>query len=153
MTLIIILIIIGIFLLAVEAFLLPGITVAGVGSFISCGVAVYRAFVLYGNLGGFLTLAAVIILAIIALAICLRAKTWDRFTLKTEIDSSSQTLPQLDIKIGDTGVAITRLAPMGKVLINEKTYEAKSIDKYIDQRSEIEVVDFENFSVIVRKTN
>ena len=40
---------------------------------------------------------------------------------------------------------------MGKVLINGKEYEAKSVDSYIDQRQEVTVVGFENFTVIVRK--
>jgi membrane-bound ClpP family serine protease len=42
---------------------------------------------------------------------------------------------------------------MGKVNIAGKIYEAKSVDSYIDQRSEVEVVGFENFTVIVKKIN
>lgn len=51
MALVIILIILGIFLLGVEVFLLPGITVAGIGALISCGFGIYEAFVKYGNAG------------------------------------------------------------------------------------------------------
>ena len=42
---------------------------------------------------------------------------------------------------------------MGNVDIAGKIYEAKSVDSYIDQRSEVEVVGFENFAVIVKKIN
>ena len=42
---------------------------------------------------------------------------------------------------------------MGKILIDGRVYEAKSIDAYIDQRSEVEVVGFENFTVIVKRTD
>ena len=32
-------------------------------------------------------------------------------------------------------------------------YEAKSVDSYVDQRSNIEVVGFENFTVIVKRVD
>jgi membrane-bound ClpP family serine protease len=40
---------------------------------------------------------------------------------------------------------------MGKISINGKIYEAKSVDVYIDQKQSVEVVGFENFSVIVKR--
>ena len=39
----------------------------------------------------------------------------------------------------------------GKVEIDGKPYEAKSGGEYIDQRTKVEVVGFENFAVIVKK--
>ena len=56
-----------------------------------------------------------------------------------------------NVKIGDRGVAITRLAPMGKVEINGKTFEAKSVSELIDEHSHVEVTGYENFNVIVKK--
>jgi membrane-bound ClpP family serine protease len=60
--------------------------------------------------------------------------------------------PSQELNVGDKGVAVSRLSPMGKVNIGGKVYEAKSIDAYIDQRCEVEVVDFENFNVVVKKS-
>ena len=40
---------------------------------------------------------------------------------------------------------------MVKISINGKIYEAKSVDVYIDQKQSVEVVGFENFSVIVKR--
>ena len=40
---------------------------------------------------------------------------------------------------------------MGKVEIDGKLYEAKSGGEYINQRTEVEVIGFENFTVIVKK--
>jgi membrane-bound ClpP family serine protease len=40
---------------------------------------------------------------------------------------------------------------MGKVCIEGRYYEAKSLDVYIDQHCEVEVVGFENFNIVVRK--
>ena len=55
------------------------------------------------------------------------------------------------VAVGAKGVTISRLSPMGKVEIDGKLYEAKSGGEYIDQRTKVEVVGFENFAVIVKK--
>lgn len=54
------------------------------------------------------------------------------------------------MQVGDRGVTLSRLSPMGKVEIGGRTYEAKSQGAYVDQQRDVEVVGFENFSVIVK---
>ena len=88
---------------------------------------------------------------LVAVIYSLRAKTWQRLSLKEQVTSSSMPSPAEVLQPGMQGVAISRLAPMGKVNINGALYEAKSTDVYIDARSTVEVVGFENFNVIVKK--
>ena len=45
--------------------------------------------------------------------------------LKTTIDSVAPTLVSDQIKVGDEGVTLSRLNPMGSVLINDVTVEAR----------------------------
>ena len=67
------------------------------------------------------------------------------------IDGASQPSPEKEhIAAGDRGTTVTRLAPGGKVMLNGKTYEAKSIDVYIDPHREVEVIGFDNFTVVVK---
>ena len=84
MWLIITLIIVGILLLVAELVLLPGISVAGIGAFLSLAVAAVYGFFLYGILGGSVVLAAIIIVAVAAVVISLRANTWQRLSLKSD---------------------------------------------------------------------
>lgn len=101
--------------------------------------------------GGFIALAAVLVLSVIMLAMGLRAKTWKRLALHNNIDGASQPSPEKEhIAAGDRGTTVTRLAPGGKVMLNGKTYEAKSIDVYIDPHREVEVIGFDNFTVVVK---
>ena len=152
MAVIIILVIFGIILLAVEVFLLPGITVAGIGAFLASGFAIYKAFTVYGTVGGLITIGALLVLSIIVMAVGLKAKTWHRLALHDNIDSAAQVLPEQEgIHRGDIGTTTTRLAPMGKISINGKIYEAKSEDEYIDERNTVVVTGFDNFSVVVRR--
>lgn len=151
MWLIILLIIVGLFFFVAEIVLLPGVSIAGISGLIAYGVAIYLAFMQYNTIGGFIVIGAIVVISLLGVALSLRARTWQRFSLNHQIDSTSQPLPELEIKAGDRGFTITRLAPSGKISVNGTTYEAKSLgDVYVDQRSEIEVVGFENFSVIVK---
>ena len=147
MWLIITLIIVGVLLLVAELVLLPGISVAGIGAFLSLAVAA-----VYGILGGSVVLAAIIIVAVAAVVISLRANTWQRLSLKSTIDATSTPTPeQNDIRIGQRGETLTRLAPMGKVQVGDVTVEAKSVDAYIDPRQVVEVIGYDNTAVVVRR--
>ena len=115
------------------------------------GGAIWYAFDSLGVMAGVWTIVIVGVVSLISLLFSLRAKTWNRFALKQNIDSTSMPQPEQELSVGVVGVAISRLAPMGKVSIAGKVYEAKSEGDYIDQKHSVEVVGFENFSVIVRK--
>lgn len=151
MGLIALLVALGLFFLVVELIFLPGVTLGTVLSVVSYGAAIYLGFARFGVTGGVVTIIVVLILSLVATIISLRAKTWQRLALKDKIESQSSENPASVVEVGAKGVAVSRLSPMGKVKIAGKEYEAKSDGTYIDQRSEIEVVGFENFAIIVRK--
>lgn len=151
MWLIIGLIIIALVLLIVELVLLPGLSIAGIFSIVAFVGAVVYAYLEYGATWGSVVLVSALIFAVITTIITMKAGTWKRLSLNQTIDSTSNTLPQeQDIKIGDVGVTLTRLAPMGKAMFGNITVEAKSPVSYIDQKQEVEVVDFDNSVVIVK---
>ncbi|MBR4994883.1 MAG: NfeD family protein [Alistipes sp.] len=151
MFLIALLILLGVFFLVAELIFLPGVTLGAILALASYGAAAYFGFTRLGFVGGVITIIIILAVSLAAVVLSLRAKTWRRMTLKDKIDSVSMDTPANELKVGDKGTAISRLSPMGKVNINGKVYEAKSVDAYIDQRCEVEVVGFENFNVIVKR--
>lgn len=150
MGMVIFLVLLGLFFLVAELVFLPGAALGVILSLASYAAATYFAFVRIGMVGGFITLGIIIVLSLIATIISLRAKTWQRFALKNKVEGQSMQAPAEEVKIGDCGVTISRLSPMGKVLIGGKEYEAKSTEAYIDQRTEVTVIGFENFTIIVK---
>lgn len=150
MGMVIFLVLLGLFFLVAELVFLPGAALGVILSLASYAAATYFAFVRIGMVGGFITLGIIILLSLIATIISLRAKTWQRFALKNKVEGQSMQTPAEEVKIGDCGVTISRLSPMGKVLIGGKEYEAKSAEAYIDQRTEVTVTGFENFTIIVK---
>ena len=148
---IVLLIILGMLFLVAELLLFPGLSIGGILAMACYGGAIWYAFDALGVTARIWTIVAVALLSLLSLIFSLRAKTWQRLALKQEIDSVSMPNPESEVAIGAVGVSISRLSPMGKVEVNGKTFEAKSADVFIDQRSKVEVVGFDNFTLIVRK--
>lgn len=145
------LILLGLLLFIAELVLLPGLTLAALGSFCCLIGAVTWAFVEGGTAAGFITLGIVVVLLLILTALFLRPRTWNRFTLKTNIESRVQPLEiETQVEVGVQGTTLTRLAPMGKVQIGGRTFEAKSLDSYIDPRRQVTVIGYDNASIVVR---
>ena len=150
MGMIVFLVVLGLFFLVAELIFLPGVTLGVILSLVGYAAAIYLGFTRFGMVGGCVVLAIVIALSLIATLISLRARTWQRFALNDKVEGQSMEAPALQVKVGDRGTAISRLSPMGKVNIAGKEYEAKSLNSYIDQRTAIEVIGFENFTIIVK---
>lgn len=151
MWLIVLLILLGVLFLVAELVLLPGVSLGALFALVCYGSAIYTAFADYGPFAGGVVVLVILVLSFVATVFSLRSKTWQRFSLNRRIESTSMESPSSRLKAGDRGVAVSRLAPMGKVEIGGRIYEAKSTDVYVDQRSAVEVVGFENFNVVVRK--
>ena len=146
------LLIFGVLFLIAELVLLPGVLIGALLSMVCYGSAIYLGFQESTTMGVVMIVLAVVS-ALVASVFSLRAKTWQRFALNKEIQSQSMPSPADEVKVGARGVTVSRLSPMGKVEIEGRMYEAKSMDAYIDPKCAIEVVGFENFSVIVKKIN
>lgn len=150
MLVILLLILLAILFLIAELVLLPGISVAGVLSLICGGSAIYRAFTDFGWEAGVVVTLIELILALVTVVFSLRAKTWQRFALKQQVDSSTGSPVEHEVRVGACGRTLSRLSPMGSVEIDGKIYEAKLLAGYADPHTDVEVVGFENTSVIVK---
>ncbi len=149
----ILLILFGLLFLVVEILLLPGVSVGGILAAACYGTAIYLSFANHSVAMGVSVTIIIIAVSTLAIIWSLKAKTWRKLALNQKITSSSNDLPeQKNIKIGDQGTTLSRLSPMGKIQIAGDAFEAKSQGEYIDQRQEVEVVGFENFTVIVKQT-
>jgi membrane-bound ClpP family serine protease len=96
-----------------------------------------------------LTIVVVGVVSLISLVFSLRAKTWNRFALKQNIDSTSMPQPEQELSVGVVGVAISRLAPMGKVMVNSEDYEAKVRNGFVDGGVAVVVVAVEGNVLVV----
>ncbi len=148
---IIALIVAGLLLFMAEVFLIPGLSLAGIAS-AGCLIYVnYYAFAQLRATGGLVTLIISLCSYIIMLIWFLRSKAIDKLALKKNIDSTVGTPAEQEVKIGDTGVAITRLALIGNAEINGKIIEVKSADGFLNEHTPIVVERIMEGIIMVRK--
>lgn len=141
----------GLILFAIEVFLIPGISLAGLASAGCILYANYYAFDTLGTVPGIITLV-VSALGIIAVTLWfMRSKTVDKLSLKKTIDYRPEPLKGLDLQSGDEGVALTRLALIGNAEFNGRIIEVRSADGFIDEKCRIRVERILDGIVMVQK--
>ena len=149
-TIIVFLMLVAIVLILLEIFLLPGITIAGVGGFLFAAAGVIYAYTV-GEMAGHITLFLSLTAFAAAFVWLLRARSFNKVALKTDVDSKLTSSRDLGIEPGDEGLTLSRLAPIGKARIKGITVEAKSMDELIDENTPIEVLRVDGYNVLVKR--
>lgn len=147
---IIALVIVGIVLIFAEILLIPGVGFAGILGILAIGGSCWYAFFEFGNVvGAIVTGVNVLILALLAVYV-LRAKTWKRMTLNTNIDSKAVSVDEKILRVGMRGRTVTRLAPMGMARFENDSVEVKALEGMIDPDVIVEIVLIEDNRAYVR---
>ena len=79
---IILLIVLGLLFLVAEIVLLPGVSVGALLALVCDGSAIYLAFRYHDTPTGIVVVVLIVILSLVATILSLRAKTWQRFSLR-----------------------------------------------------------------------
>lgn len=96
-------------------------------------------------------LVLIILLVIIELKLISKTKVGKKMFLDQAVeDQSTQKIGTEDL-IGKTGEAETTLAPSGKVVVEDKEYEAFSEDGLIQKGEKVKIVSRDNFRIVVKK--
>jgi membrane protein implicated in regulation of membrane protease activity len=140
---------VAIFLLILEIFLLPGITIAGIGGALFAIGGIIYAYQKVGAVAGHITLAGSLVLFFGFFFWLLRARSFQRVALKTNVDSTLTSTRDLGLKPGDQGITLSRLAPIGKARFEQTIVEAKSQEDFIDEQTPVVIVRIEGYNVIV----
>ena len=146
---IIFLILLGLLLLLIEFAVIPGVTIAGIGGLLLFVASVYIAFAKYGTIAGVITLIAILIAAPAMIVYFFKSKTGKKMILESQIDGKIENVDAEKIHVGDIGKSISRLAPSGKVRVNNEVVEAQSTGAFIDQNIDVRVVKIQSNKIIV----
>jgi membrane-bound serine protease (ClpP class) len=164
----ILLFLVGIVLLALEIFVIPGFGVAGISGIILCfaslvlvmlnnnffdfsmvtGESIVQAFTiaLVGIIGSMLLL-------IFGASKMVDSKYFRKVTLQTNLDTSQGYTSNFNKEstLGKSGTAYTVLRPSGKVLIGETIYDAYTGGDYVERGEHIVVIDDSATSLKVKR--
>ena len=153
MEIIVILLLFGVsvILLSVEFFLIPGTSFAGIGACCCLVLANCVVFGRYGFVIGLWTLAVTLIAGAVLGYWIVHSKAMEKYYLHKSIDSTAAPEEQLSVRVGDEGVAVTRLALIGNAEINGKTVEVKSADGFLDEGTLVVVVRVDEAQITVKR--
>lgn len=149
MGLIVSLILVGLILIFAEVLIIPGFGVAGILGLLSMAGSCFYAFHEMGNTAGYIVTGVNALLLLTLVIYILRAKTWKKMTLETNIDSKAVSEDSSVVSLGDTGKAMTRLSPMGSVRFGDAVVEVKAIEGMVDPGCDVEVVMIEDNKIYV----
>ena len=152
-TITVILMLLAILLLVVEVALIPGFGFAGVLGVLMLVASVFYAFFALGYVAGWVAVVTAVIVCVSLFLWALYGKSLDRLALKKRIDSSVKAGDVKKLKVGDRGVAKTRLALIGEAYFGGEIIEVKSELGFIDENEEIEIVRISGDAVFVEKVN
>ncbi|MGA0254934.1 MAG: NfeD family protein [Rhodothermales bacterium] len=163
----IVLFVLGVVLLLVEIFVIPGFGIAGVTGL--AAVLLALGFSLIGNIGfsfpsgqaissAVLTLASSLVMLIIAMfslgRMLPRSERFSELILMPTLSTDTgHTSAQTHIEwLGKIGTSITDLRPSGTAEIGDERIDVVTSGEYIEKGSSVEVVSVEGSRVRVRKT-
>ncbi len=151
--LIIMLIFLGLLFLLLEILVIPGTTLAGIVGFGLLFVGIWQAYASKGIIEGHITLSSTLVVTVAILYYSFKAGTWKRMALKTTVDGKMDQLKGMNIKEGDNGITVSRLAPAGKAMINNDIIEVHTYGEFIDQEKEITVISVKDNKITVTLKN
>lgn len=160
----IILFIVGVVLLILEIFVIPGFGIAGIA-----GVILIVGSLFMGLLPDFdfldagliqtalVQLAGSFLLTIILISVLLKflpkSKMFNRLILETGIESHSgyTAEPSVSDLTGKSGVALTDLRPSGTIIIDSKRIDAVTEGEYIVKNTKVVVSKMDGSKIVVRE--
>jgi membrane-bound ClpP family serine protease len=147
-TVVISLVVIGLFLLLVEILFVPGTTLVGLIGFILLGIGVGLSFKYFGQETGWVTLGSTSVIAGLTLYVSFKSNLWSRFALKSAITSKVNEDP-IGLSIGEEGIALSALRPIGKAEIGRRTFEVKTLGAYVETGTRIRIIQINSNQIIV----
>ncbi len=143
------LLLVGLALTIIELFFIPGTTVVGL---LGVVFSVAGIIVSYNNLGSSTAryiLAGMLLLSVVAFVVSFRSGAWSKFSLKSSIDSKVNEGILAMVSIGDEGVTLSNLRPVGKAEFNQKAYEVKTTGSFVESGEKVKITQIESHQIVV----
>ena len=147
--------VLGIVLLGVEIFLIPGFGIAGILGIIGIVAGIFMSFglanIAISAFSIFISLIIDIILIIIITRFVVKSKGFSNKIALNSDTSGYYSSVSFDYLLNKEGIADTFFRPTGYVIIDDKKYDAISEGEFIEKGSNLKVVLVEGNKIVVKK--
>lgn len=149
---IIVLIAFGIFLIVIEIWFVPG-GIVGIIGVVCMGIAIFLSFRNYGETTGFITLSISAAVLVAAIVYGFKTNLWDKISLNTAITGRAYEESDTLVSVGDEGITLSTLRPIGKGEFKDQVYEVRSFGEYIQQGTNVRIVMIKENKIYVEPIN
>lgn len=143
------LILFGLLLVVAEIIFVPGTTLVGIVGFVFLATGIGFSFNYFGSETSWTIVGVTSVASGLILYYSFKANVWNRFSLKSSIDSKFNEGELDSLRVGVEGQTVSALRPIGKAEIENKMYEVKTLGKYLDSGSKIRIIKIESNQIIV----
>ena len=147
------LLLIGLALIIVELVFIPGTTVVGLLGLIFAIVGIVISYNHFGSDIGFYILLGTLATSLVALFYSFRSGAWKKFSLKSSMDSKVNEGIMDSLHVGDEGITVSTLRPIGKAEFNSKTFEVKTSGNYVERGEKVKITQIESHQIVVETLN
>jgi membrane-bound ClpP family serine protease len=109
----------------------------------------YKIYNEFGPVSGHLALGGLILLLVACIIIAVRSGVWEKVSLHQQVDSKVNQLP--DVAIGNTGFTSSALRPMGRMQMENNSFEVTTMGEHVESGAMVEVIKIENNKIYVKQ--
>ena len=147
------LIVIGLALLVIELIFIPGTTIVGIVGLLCVISGLVLTFSNFGDTVGWVATGGTTVFAAAVFLYAFKSGAWSKFALKSNIDSKVNQDKPINVKVGDEGIALSTLRPMGKAEIENEVLEVRSLGELVPTDSKIRVIKVNKREIFVEPIN
>lgn len=140
---------IGLVLLLIELFFVPGTTVVGVVGFVLAVFGIYLGFSYFGSVQGGLVMGGTLAIGTVLSYFGFKSTAWHKFALNKQLTGRVNDEAEAALQVGSEGKAISALRPAGNADFNGQIFEVHSLGQLLQVGTPIRVIKIENYKVLV----
>ncbi len=143
----------GIALIIIEIIFVPGTTIVGVMGLLMGGYGIYQSYELFGNSTGHMVFGTAAVLTIASTIYSFKSNAWKKLALKGSIDAKVNENMTMHLSVGQEGMTVSSLKPVGKVEFDNQEYQATSLGNFIEEQKSVKIIKIERNKIFVEPIN
>jgi membrane-bound ClpP family serine protease len=140
---------IGLTLMLVELVFIPGTTVVGLLGLVFAIVGIVTSYQHFGNTVGLYVLIGVSFVTLAGLFYSFRSGAWSRFSLNSSMEGKVNEGILTAVHVGDEGVTLSSLRPIGKAEFHATAYEVKTSGAYLNSGERVRITQIAAHQIVV----
>lgn len=146
---IILLLVFGLGFIIAEIIFIPGTTLVGLLGLVFTIAGIVISYLSYGSSAGTWVLLLSLFIGVGTLVYSFKSGIWNKFALKGSSNSKFNEGTMEELQVGEEGLTVSSLRPIGKAEFNEQTYEVRTLGNALDPGTRVRIISIKENKIYV----